>query len=63
MSGAKIKIDHPKRIRFECPFCGEDNDTPYDDVEWATGDMSEGGWVICDECREDVMLSGEVEIE
>ena len=50
-------ISAPKYIKFDCPYCNEEDvEVEFDDIDFNTDYWGDGGWVFCPECGRDVEL-------
>ena len=51
-----IIISRPSYITFECPFCHEEVEVNFDEVDFNTDYWGDGAWCDCPECGEKVEL-------
>lgn len=49
-------ISRPSYITFECPFCHEEIEVNFDEVDFNTDYWGDGAWCDCPECGEEVEL-------
>lgn len=49
-------ISKPSYITFECPFCHEEVEVNFDEVDFNTDYWGDGAWCDCPECGEEVEL-------
>ena len=49
-------ISRPYYITFECPFCHEEVEVNFDEVDFNTDYWGDGAWCDCPECGEEVKL-------
>ena len=49
-------ISKPSSITFECPFCHEEVEVNFDEVDFNSGYWGDGAWCDCPECGEEVEL-------
>lgn len=49
-------ISRPSYITFECPFCHEEVEVNFDEVDFNTDYWGDGAWCDCPECGEEVEL-------
>ena len=49
-------ISRPSYITFECPFCHEEVEVNFEEVDFNTDYWGDGAWCDCPECGEEVEL-------
>lgn len=49
-------VSKPAYVRFECPHCHEDVEVAFNEVDYNTDCWSDGAWVDCPCCGEEVEL-------
>ncbi len=49
-------VSRPSYICFKCPHCHEDVQVPFGEVDYNTDCWSDGAWVDCPYCGEEVEL-------
>lgn len=49
-------ISKPSYITFECPFCHEEVEVNFEEVDFNTDYWGDGAWCDCPECGEEVEL-------
>jgi endogenous inhibitor of DNA gyrase (YacG/DUF329 family) len=51
-----IIISKPSYITFECPFCHEEVEVNFDEVDFKTDYWGDGAWCNCPKCGKEVEL-------
>ena len=51
-----IIISRPSYITFKCPFCHEEVEVNFEEVDFNTDYWGDGAWCDCPECGEEVEL-------
>ena len=49
-------VSKPAYIRLECPYCYEDIEVPFCDVDYNTDYWGDGGWCDCPKCGFEIEL-------
>ena len=49
-------ISEPSYITFECPFCHEEVEVNFEEVDFNTDYWGDGAWCDCPKCGEKVEL-------
>ena len=49
-------MSRPSYITFECPFCHEEVEVNFEEVDFNTYYWGDGAWCDCPECGEEVEL-------
>ena len=49
-------ISKPAYVKFECPYCHEDVEVSFDNVDYKTDYWGDGAWVDCSYCEKEVEL-------
>lgn len=50
-------ISKPVYIKFECPYCGEEIEVPFEEVDYKTDYWGDGARVDCPNCDKEVELN------
>ena len=51
-------VSKPSHIVFECPYCHEDVEVKFENVDYKYDYWGDGAWVDCPECGKEVELGG-----
>lgn len=50
-------ISKPAYVQFECPYCHEEVEIPFNEVVYKTDYLGDGAWCDCPNCGEEVELA------
>lgn len=56
MSVKYVINSKPASVGFECPYCHEDVEVAFRDVDYNTDYWGDGAWCDCPECGKEVEL-------
>lgn len=49
-------VSKPAYVQFECPYCHEDIEVAFENVDYKTDYWGDGAWVDCPYCEKEVEL-------
>lgn len=56
MSTDYVINSKPDSISLECPYCGEEIEIPFNEVNFKTDYWGDGGYCTCPECEKEIEI-------